>query len=299
MIDYTAPSSYGSCYRHRRNSDAFLEKRTSRHICLSDADSSSSEDDDGDEASSIISALSCNDDSSSGYRDALATVTTLNGESQMLERHINGRGYSCSSSSDIPTRNDMQPSQRISKHHHNHLLSRNHTTSAHVHYHRAKSESFHSLENAVSQDQQKATDAQQPSCPSVEKHGTDNIHESIKDNTQDEPMSSTRALHILNTMFSTASSPLSHQTLAESRMALESGQDDASSCKHCISEAMVSTHKAAAKGVVVQHGGQSELRMNLGNGRNAIYVAPCERHLECPLDRKGKYLIHTNKSKIM
>ncbi|KAJ2791233.1 hypothetical protein H4R21_006354, partial [Coemansia helicoidea] len=42
-----------------------------------------------------------------------------------------------------------------------------------------------------------------------------------------------------------------------------------------------------------------ELRMNLGGGRNAVYVAPCEQHLECPLDKKGKYVVHTNRPKIM
>ncbi|KAJ1946639.1 hypothetical protein FBU59_001981, partial [Linderina macrospora] len=41
------------------------------------------------------------------------------------------------------------------------------------------------------------------------------------------------------------------------------------------------------------------LRMNLGNGRNGVYVAPCERRLECPLEKQGEYLVHTHQPKII
>ncbi|KAJ2332105.1 hypothetical protein GGI00_002943 [Coemansia sp. RSA 2681] len=75
------------------------------------------------------------------------------------------------------------------------------------------------------------------------------------------------------------------------------------SCGQCVSEALVTAHQAAAAGKGVAANGSSsgftELRMNLGDGRNAVYVAPCERHLECPLEKKGKYLIHTNRPRIM
>ncbi|KAJ1865699.1 hypothetical protein LPJ78_002480 [Coemansia sp. RSA 989] len=117
------------------------------------------------------------------------------------------------------------------------------------------------------------------------------IQETIRGNTHDEPMSSMKALRIFDTVFA-----------AESRHMLHSGNkallpEHDPSCKHCVSEAMVTTHQAAAKGI--QHGSHGELRMNLGNGRNAVYVAPCEQHLECPLEKKGTYLIHTSKPKIM
>ncbi|KAJ2849489.1 hypothetical protein IWW36_002587 [Coemansia brasiliensis] len=117
------------------------------------------------------------------------------------------------------------------------------------------------------------------------------IQETIRSNTHDEPMSSMKALRIFDTVFA-----------AESRHLLHSGgeallPEHDPSCKHCVSEAMVTAHQAAAKGI--QHGSHGELRMNLGNGRNAVYVAPCEQHLECPLEKKGTYLIHTSKPKIM
>ncbi|KAJ2090896.1 hypothetical protein IW138_002299 [Coemansia sp. RSA 986] len=274
-MDYTNPSSFGGCYRHRRNSDVFLEKKLSRHSCLSD---SNSDDEDSDEASSSVSALSCND----GY-NGVTTTAAHDGDSQMVDQHVCNSG--------TPAEYD-QPSLRvISKR--NHLLSRTHSTSAHLHYHRAKSESVNNYINTAPQNPQETHEAP-ASCFSVEKSHAD-IHDSIKDNTQDEPMSSAKALHILSSVLSSASSPTDSQVAIESQR-LASTHDAA--CKHCISEAMATTHKAAAKGIV-WHGGQSELRMNLGNGRNAIYVAPCERHLECPLDKVGKYLIHTNKSKIM
>ncbi|KAJ2409572.1 hypothetical protein J3F80_001233 [Coemansia sp. RSA 2526] len=102
------------------------------------------------------------------------------------------------------------------------------------------------------------------------------IQETINGNTHDEPMSSMKALRIFDTV------------RAGSRPMVHGRREHDPLCKHCVSE---SAH--VAKEV---HG---ELRMNLGGGRNAVYVAPCEQNLECPLEKKGKYLIHTNKPKIM
>ncbi|KAJ2402432.1 hypothetical protein GGI23_000724 [Coemansia sp. RSA 2559] len=257
-MDYTSPSSFGSCYMRRRNSDVFSERRLSRHSCLSEGDNS--EDDDNDDASSCVSALSLHGDIV-GRNDSDCATTAANGAQ-----------HACKSGMSVE---HEQSSLRARKR--RHLLLRSHTTFAHIHYRKAKSETVTNYSN--DRPPQRQTD----------------IHETIKDNTQEEPMSSAQALHLLNTVLSSASSPLDHQTAIE-RQKLVPMHD--ASCKHCISEAMAATHKAATKGVV-WHGGQSELRMNLGNGRNAIYVAPCERHLECPLDKVGKYLIHTNKSKIM
>ncbi|KAJ1849121.1 hypothetical protein LPJ70_000652 [Coemansia sp. RSA 2708] len=121
-------------------------------------------------------------------------------------------------------------------------------------------------------------------------HAAD-IQETIDGNTHDEPMSSMKALRLFDTVF--AAGP--RHPLHGDGASLLPEHDP--SCKHCVSEAMVTAHQAAAKGI--QHGSHGELRMNLGDGRNAVYVAPCEQHLECPLEKKGKYLIHTNKPKIM
>ncbi|KAJ2453076.1 RNA polymerase II transcription factor B subunit 4 [Coemansia sp. RSA 2336] len=90
------------------------------------------------------------------------------------------------------------------------------------------------------------------------------IQETIRGNTHDEPMSSMKALRIFDTVFA-----------AEPRHMLHGGKgallpEHDPSCKHCVSEAMVTTHQAAAKGI--QHGSHGELRMNLGNGRNAVYT---------------------------
>ncbi|KAJ2666440.1 hypothetical protein IW148_000927 [Coemansia sp. RSA 1199] len=110
------------------------------------------------------------------------------------------------------------------------------------------------------------------------------IQETIRGNTHDEPMSSMKALRIFDTVRAAGPRHMAHGRLRE--------HDPL--CKHCVSEATESAHNVARE--VHGHG---ELRMNLGDGRNAVYVAPCEQNLECPLEKKGKYLIHTNKPKIM
>ncbi|KAJ2354787.1 hypothetical protein GGF43_003063, partial [Coemansia sp. RSA 2618] len=126
-------------------------------------------------------------------------------------------------------------------------------------------------------------------CPSGEKDtpaakAAADIQETIRGNTHDEPMSSMKALRIFDSVLT-----------GGPRRALHGGfpqHEHAPSCKHCVSEALATAGD-------VQHGSRGELRMNLGDGRNAVYVAPCEQNLECPLEKKGKYLIHTNKPKIM
>ncbi|PIA14959.1 kinase-like protein [Coemansia reversa NRRL 1564] len=128
-------------------------------------------------------------------------------------------------------------------------------------------------------------------CSRADTTNATDIHAAIRSNTQNEPMSSIKALRIFQTVFAngTKKSPYGNGMVQP---------EHDSSCKHCVSEAMVIAHQTAGKGIQ-QHGSHGELRMNLGGGRNAVYVAPCEKHLECPLEKKGTYLVHTNKPKIM
>ncbi|KAJ1893942.1 hypothetical protein LPJ66_005474 [Kickxella alabastrina] len=237
-----------SCRRHRRNSDAFLEK-ASKHACL---------DEQGN--SDIDNTSSCDEDS----------ILSSNSRSSSSERLVT-------------------PSSHRRSHHYPTL-----SQSSDILMHRT----FANLEFTL--------DPQYPPsvlCRMKSMHNNSStaaagraLRETIRGNTREEPMSSVKALGLFNTVFQTA-----HQYQGfegESIKISEEGEDHDPSCKLCVSEAMVVAHMAVAEGM--GHGiGRGGLRMNLGAGRNAVYVAPCERHFECPLDRKGKYLIHTNRPKIM
>ncbi|KAJ2783702.1 hypothetical protein H4R18_001540 [Coemansia javaensis] len=128
--------------------------------------------------------------------------------------------------------------------------------------------------------------APRPSAAAAEP-GTE-LCATIQANTQCDPMSSEKALRVFDAVFAAAT----HR----GRDSVGDPADEAACCE-CASEALVVAHPAAARGF--RHGDRAELRMNLGGGRNAVYVAPCEQHLECPLEKKGTYLVHTNKPKIM
>lgn len=124
------------------------------------------------------------------------------------------------------------------------------------------------------------------------------VRKSIRENSHDEPMSSEKALHIFNTMFPVVASisPLKEPT----QLAPRHDGVVRSQCKQCAADAIFAAHHTTTTTTTAtKNAPNSELRMNLGEGRNAVYVAPCERHLECPVGKMGKYLIHTNNPKIM
>ncbi|KAJ2778886.1 hypothetical protein GGI15_004044 [Coemansia interrupta] len=254
------------CRRHRRNSDAFIDnKMLAMHHTAFDEDEENDGNNSDDERSSVAS------DCSRNSVDCLALSRTPTHHHGMVSdtedgRRIPGRrgadhmpsSHAAGRTSESPGNRKLHQQQRF------HHSARRLRAAASVHRHS-------SMKGTVSRA----------------------LQETIRGNSQEEPMSSVKALRIFNTLFPTAA-VAPHESSDET----ETSEHDPA-CKQCVSEAMVAAHRAAAGGV--QHGdaAHSELRMNLGAGRNAVYVAPCERHLECPLEKKGKYLIHTNKPKIM
>ncbi|KAJ2804022.1 hypothetical protein H4R20_002665 [Coemansia guatemalensis] len=250
------------CSRHRRSSDVFG--------CVQHKPSNSSAS-----ASASGSDNECSGGNSVGYRTLVsdyedirlgrtrADGTTASPTADRLRKlHLTiGHGESA-------TRSHRRRPRHV---HRTPRLLRNHTVAVH---------------RAPSSESPADTDSGSGAQASVA-----DIHAAIKGNSQHEPMSSTKALRIFETVFAKDARGFPH-----GNGAVRPEHD--SSCKHCVSEAMVIAHQAAAKGIQ-QHGSHRELRMNLGDGRNAVYVAPCEKHLECPLEKKGTYLVHTNKPKIM
>ncbi|KAJ1733467.1 hypothetical protein LPJ61_001547 [Coemansia biformis] len=133
--------------------------------------------------------------------------------------------------------------------------------------------------------------ASSAAAPGDQQSAAVRLRATINANSQKEPMSLVTALRVLDAVYAgdAAHSPSRGGGPDLARHNSERGQR--------ASEATAAARPAAAAGP--QNGGRRELRMNLGGGRNAVYVAPCEQHLECPLDRKGRYLVHTNRPKIM
>ncbi|KAJ2377266.1 hypothetical protein GGI05_006892, partial [Coemansia sp. RSA 2603] len=255
------------CRRHRRNSDAFIDnKMLAMHHTAFDEDDDNDGNNSDDERSSIASDCSRN-----------------SGECRVLGRTLTHHHHGMVS--------DTEDARRIS----GRRSSTDHMASSHATGRSSESPGNRKLHQQRFQQSARRLRA----AATMHRHSSMKasvsraLQETIRGNTQEEPMSSVKALRIFNTLFP-ATVAASHDSSDDA----ESSEHDPS-CKQCVSEAMVAAHKAAAGGV--QHGdaAHSELRMNLGAGRNAVYVAPCERHLECPLEKKGKYLIHTNKPKIM
>ncbi|KAJ2724177.1 hypothetical protein GGI07_002131 [Coemansia sp. Benny D115] len=242
-----------SCRRHRRNSDAFIDcKQTKRTEDSSEGGEYSSGDEDSTgTASSMASRASCLDQHVAAHRRHQHGMASDSEElcqpSRRTLDHM-GVGRGTIGNGDSPLSSRKRPMQQQS-----HLLCR-------------KSSLYSGGRNHVALSQKDVSRA---------------LQEALQGNTQEEPMSSARALRIFNTVFPAV--------VREQSARLEERHP---TCKQCLSEA-------------VEAGGSdestesTELRVNLGDGRNAVYVAPCERHPECPLEKKGKYLIHTNKSKIM
>ncbi|KAI9505548.1 hypothetical protein GGI25_000949 [Coemansia spiralis] len=309
-MEHSNPNSSGSCYRHRRNSDVFLEKTLSRHSSLSDGDASSEDDDEASSGSSF--SVSCRVSSKEqlcSHANGREDTRYITGASDSNDESSSASGCNGIRTAQMLECNRDSPRAAVGQHclplkrGKHRPLSRNHSSSMHYHHHyyRANSGLVSAATHEINLPAARVSNSEVTSPSHLNKNtATAYIHESIRSNTQDVPMSSAKALHIFDTVFASGSGPSGkgEETAEETKQQFME-HDSSMSCKHCAFEEMVISHEAAAKGVVAQHGGHTELRMNLGNGRNAIYVAPCERHLECPLDRMGKYLIHTNKSKIM
>ncbi|KAJ2441008.1 hypothetical protein GGF42_007438, partial [Coemansia sp. RSA 2424] len=278
------------CRRHRRNSDVTAESLLSRHAALAAVGGSSSSD-----KPATLGAAECHSD------DLVCdSERALGGVAAMVRpaEHMHDSHAPVGSSDSLTV-------GRNSRQHCNH--SRKHS----VPLHRNGGSSSSSSSNEGASDNSVPPPPPPPAlgaastmdsiyiaCAALRTVGPSFL-EAIKRNTHDEPMSSTRALSIFNTVF-----PATHRQ--QQQYSLRAGApmpEHDSSCGQCVSEALVTAHQAAAAGKGVAANGNSsgftELRMNLGDGRNAVYVAPCERHLECPLEKKGKYLIHTNRPRIM
>ncbi|KAI8321825.1 hypothetical protein GQ54DRAFT_311447 [Martensiomyces pterosporus] len=275
------------CRRHRRNSDVFAENKLFDRFSSSSVDCG---DDDGQGSSGGRKAAASHDGALSTASVAgLAESGTHGGDLHAKARH-----------DESPT---IRKHHHYHHYHHNHHNHHNHHAHHHNHHHLSRNHSVSSHHSAHGHASQLIKSLRPPATPAPENaswaHGSINapgpachasaaFQETIKGNTQEEPMSSVKAWRIFDTV-------LSANGLHADRVAELPEHDP--SCKQCVSEALVTAHQAAADGI--SHGGHGELRMNLGNGRNGVYVAPCEKHLECPLEKKGKYLIHTHKPKIM
>ncbi|KAJ2706571.1 hypothetical protein FB645_001446 [Coemansia sp. IMI 203386] len=291
------------CRRHRRNSDAFIGNKLSRQMSLDASD----DDDEGNY-------------SSDDERSSTASTTTSSGRSSgVADRRVLGRSRHhhglASDSEDVRKITgqlaDHMPGSHAAAGANKESLKakRKHRLISH-HHHQSHHGSSPAQEPVPDQsyaqistwDNEHAA-RQRPvlgrqfsmNCgPAAHARalGPDSaaqtLQETIRGNTQDEPMSSAKALRIFNTLFPAAMHSQLHRS------------EHDPSCKQCVSEAIAA---AAAAGEEQSdhrvHDVQGGLQMNLGAGRNAVYVAPCERRLECPLENKGKYLIHTNKPKIM
>ncbi|KAJ2857884.1 hypothetical protein J3B02_000675 [Coemansia erecta] len=305
------------CRRHRRNSDAFIGNRLSRQMCLHASDLEDGHDLDGNDDDSYSS-----DDEDDGRSSSASTITgsgsSSSGGGGGTDRRVLGR-----SRHQHGLASDSEDVRKIAGQFVDHMGG-SHASGANKESLKAKrrqrlishhhlSHHHHSVLRGPSPAQNSSTDKAHASgkrpvlgrqfsmnCgPTTHTKASvsaaQTLQETIRGNTQDEPMSSAKARRIFNTLFPAA---------IHSQMHLSEHDP---SCKQCVSEATAASasHGAAAseeqsdrdvQGVQSVQGG---LQMNLGAGRNAVYVAPCERHLECPLENKGKYLIHTNKPKIM
>ncbi|KAJ2617986.1 hypothetical protein H4S08_000066 [Coemansia sp. RSA 1365] len=257
------------CSRHRRISDIFgSAQHKSSNSSGSTSGCGSDDECSGSNAAGHHTLVSDYEDIRLGRMRVDATNTSSTADRMRKLHMTSGHGDSAT---------------RFHRRRHRHSrrtphLVRNHTVAA---YRASGSESITDTDSC------NRTDAANDRAQTV----AADIHAAIRSNTQNEPMSSIKALRIFETVFAngTKKSPYGNGMVQP---------EHDSSCKHCVSEAMVIAHQTAGKGIQ-QHGSHGELRMNLGGGRNAVYVAPCEKHLECPLEKKGTYLVHTNKPKIM
>ncbi|KAJ1825897.1 hypothetical protein LPJ56_002452, partial [Coemansia sp. RSA 2599] len=318
------------CRRHRRNSDAFVDnKLRSRQMSLDASDGDDSDNDNDDDENY----------SSDDERSSNASTTTGSGRSNGgADRRVLGRSrhsHGLASDSEDVRKITGQHADHMAGSHaavaskeslrakrKHRLVSHHHHQSHHYHRHHGAVHGYSPAKGPGAADQSRAqadsTDRAHVHVhahahasgqrPALGRHfsmkcgpaahtatmapgsASQTLQETIRGNTQEDPMSSEKALRIFNTLFPAAIHDQMHLP------------EHDPSCKQCMSEAAATSHGAAVSGEQGDRRGQGVhggLQMNLGAGRNAVYVAPCERRLECPLENKGKYLIHTNKPKIM
>ncbi|KAJ2493308.1 hypothetical protein IWW37_000772 [Coemansia sp. RSA 2050] len=274
-------SSHRCCRRHRRNSDITAESLLSRHTTLTAVSSANGNDKPVSQRANgancrrqaTFSSFShqCQDlvDDSKEVLSGESLVPIGSADSLSVERNSGGQHHGLSRKHSVPLQRSSTPD--------------------------GNGEPSDDITDKDSGEPSNISSSKDAHCAAMRTVGASFI-EAIKGNTHDEPMSSAKALRIFNTVFPAMRKQQEQCYLRAGALMPEHDP----SCGQCVSEAMATAHQAAvAKGIDSLGSGHSELRMNFGDGRNAVYVAPCERHLECPLEKKGKYLIHTNRPRIM